>query len=265
MAANQPEVALIRDYGVVYEQSASGGYGIEHYAVYGLTPPEVVTAQSLAPPLPKVGLFHVDPRLSYIGTVQKVTPVQFLGPLGFIARVTYATGGTFNFSTRIGARYNDRLEYITLPVMGRANNSWFSILPEVQQPRAMSTRVESVRYFGSVDAALDLIRRNIGLYYVKRGGVWINDFTRVPVPDDIYALTGANIVTDAGNNTRIDTYFMVRQRLPAFPSGTFAGQDVDIPELPPDGQYTSDARTGLIQIYNPVSLLNMGEPLPWLP
>lgn len=265
MATSGPEVRRIRDYPGTRRQSAQGGSGIEFYAVYELGPEEIATAQGLSPPLPKIGSFSPDPRLAFMGTVQAVDIILEMGPLGFICRVTYSVGGTFSFSLKIGSRDSGTTEWIRLPVIGKKGTSTFySITPLVTWPRCRWTRAESTKYVGDVDAAADLIRANVGRFYAKRSHVWINDFGGAR-PTDSYRLTGANITTDASNNTRIDTYFASAQPLPAYPVNTFAGQKVAIPELPSDCLYSDDSDAGTIVIVDPFAQLPPGETLPWLP
>lgn len=269
MTVPYPDVFRITNYGVDISRSVDGGSGSLMYAVLGLTPEELVTAENYG--LPKLNFQHIDPRLGFMGFVKKQTVIQECGPQAYVVRVTFSQNGTFLFTLRIGSRYEAGFDTIRLPVMGNSGSAYFSVLPETSWRRARWTRTESVRYIGNVDAAIDLLSRNLGLYYAKRSGNWINTGLRgTPTrPVDVWRLTGADISTDAGNNTRIDTYFSVMAGMPAFPAGTFAGQTVPIPLLPPDGEYSENtdapSLVDKIKAVDPLQLLPEAEALPWLP
>lgn len=271
MATGDPECVWLSNYGGYREQSAAGGSAVEFFGVFGMGPNELRAAQALNPPLPSVGNPHPDPRFAVgtsgsVGTVQTVRQVQLAGPLGWIAMVRYSAGGTFNFSLRLGSRFTGGFEETQLPIIGGTASAPISILPLKTWSRASWGRTESTRYFGDVDDAIILITRNLGRYYAKRSHAWVSTNLNIANrPNDIYRLTGADIVTDAGNNTRIDTHFFIKSPIPAFPVGTYAGQTVAIPEVPADGFYSEDSTTQLIKVIDPIAILDTGEPLPWLP
>lgn len=261
MSTPDPAVFRIINYGGYYRASVQGGSAVEYYGVVGLAAAERAASHALG--LPAIGAFHVDPRWGpsgyNIGTVQDVDCVQEFGPLGWVARVRFSVGGTFNFGVKLGSTSANFQEQVWIPVLGDGQlvssdpHSFFAVEPKLYLPRYGFTSVESVKSTISPADIRQLFLANVGKFYDRD-----ND-------QDPYQLIHVSITTDAGNNTRVDTMF--RQRGPFFgaPSGTYTGQDVDIPDLPANCEWRAAVREGVVEVVNPRDRFGDGGFLPWLP
>jgi len=261
----------ITNFGGHLTQAVSGSGGSEYYATEGPGPYEWETARSLG--LPGIGDFHPDPRAGFLGTVQAVQRVLEFPPNLVIWRVIYGTGGTFNFNTRIGSRTYGIVEQVRVPSMRNLGPpvgppNWIETEPFTYTTRHGFMRVISVRYTGNVETVLDRFARNINKVYAPEGGrfvlrdlAWATNAANRYLQ---YQLADINVVTDSGNQTRIDTYFKHRSPLPAFPPGTGPNiGSVMVPALPANGEYVPSTADGTIRVLNPAEVYGIGEDLFW--
>jgi hypothetical protein len=246
--AEYPEVFRVTDYGGGASDSTAGGSGIEYYAVRGLGPNEFESTHALG--LPRIGEFHPDERLNFMGTVQSVDRVAEMPPTLWIARVRYNVGGTFNFGTSLGSRLSSSYEMIRVPVLtfvsGTGGYVWAT--PGTFERRQRFTRIESTRSTISLSTFQKHVAANLGKAY--------------DIDGEIYLFEGAGSARDVGGNVRIDTMFGVSGRIEPSPVGTYEMQSVGIPGLLPHQTWTANTETGVIRSVFP--RVDYGEPLPWL-
>lgn len=259
-------VYRVKDYGGGMYDSPNGGYGTEFYAVHGVAWEEKETAHVNG--LPRPSFYHPDPRFRFVGPCRSVGPHISWGPLDWLAKVEYSVNGSLGFSTRLGSRTTFEESSIRLPIFWKVPNvSPDQYRPKstpTEFPRPIFTRIESRVWQDSTDTILALVNENVGKSY-QFSQFWV-PFAGLGAQsiNNIYTLAGANVTTDAGNNTRIDTYFKSRPAIKAFAAGYWTGQDIAIPYLPANCWYDEYAGTGEIKIVDPFDLYGGGQALPWL-
>lgn len=260
MASITPEVFRVTNYGGYLSFAASGGEGVEYYAVVGIGPDEFDKATTLG--LPKEGNPHVNPDLTRLGTVQRVSRVKECPPLLWIARVDYSQGGTFNFSTRLGSRLDMmEPEELSVPMFSRIGPNAYGSADRLGWnviERFRYRRVESRQTTVPLGTVQRILSENIGKCYAF---------------DDIaYRLAGAGAAYDAGNNGRIDTVFETNGTVSGIPltgPGSVPGVDIAVPQLRPLFKYavTWGGDNGLVpsvSTLDPEQIYGIGGELPWL-
>lgn len=246
-----PAVFRVTDYGGEVTQSTLGGSAVEYYCVQGLGPEEFSAAHALG--LPNRGDTHVVPELSFVGPVISVTRVREFPPSSWLARVVYSSSGSFNFSNRLGASLSILRETVTIPILSSVGSGagWIMRAPYMTIPRYGFNKTISVKTGLSQDDIGTAFAQNVNKIYILDG---IN-----------YQLADIRIMTDAGNNSRVDTYFTHRAPIRDFPIGFFAQQDAVIPELTDNSDYDVDVLDGVVYVRDPVLIRGNGDVLPWLP
>lgn len=256
-----PAVFRVINYGGERSDSMRGGTAVEHFAVVGLGADEFEAAYGIG--LPKKGALHVNANLSFVGSVQSVKQVAELGPALWIARVTYSQNGTFYFATRLSARTRFEIETMDLPILteisGNTNEQQFV----VREPRITVQRHAFFVSFTNITGMSARSIRNFLASNVKKT-VFLDNYTDPFIGSIRYQLVGANLVEDAGQNKRIDTFFIHRTGLPEYPVQTFSNQSVTIPKLPPNAEYDVDVLAGEITVTDPLEVYGEAATIPWL-
>lgn len=251
MTVTRPDVYRITNYGGSRVRSARGGYGNEFYAVIGVPPNNWTQAEALG--FPKFGYPHVDPSLFYLGTVQSQRVVAEFGPLDWIGEAVYSVSGTFNFGTMLGATNENDIETTEVPkivsVGGSLPPGFIKPHPPFTIKRHCITKRVTRRATITVDDITAIAADNLGRIY---------EFAGIE-----YQLTGAPAWQDASGTVRVETRFRNRAALPGFPVDTIHN-DIEIPELPPNGEWWPHVAEGEIEVFDPLATLGLGDNLPWL-
>jgi hypothetical protein len=253
----------ITNLGGQLSRGASGSGGSEFYAVEGLNPYDMQGAINIG--LPNIGEFHPSANAAYLGTVQAVQRVLEFPPNLVIYRIIYNTGGTFNFSIRLGARSQRIVEWLAVPTLsGPGGVGPFISLEPSRIPRYGFRRSETTRYVGNLDTINNVVSQNQGRLYFRDSNRW-EPVTDPQTPDVLhYQLAGVSIVTDASNQSRVETIFERRHAVKGFAPHEYPNVgDVTVPPLPSNGDYVIDVANGIIDVTSPLITYETGGDLFW--